>query len=149
MRSLLSVLAALIALTVVGIAGAGPKEQFVLYHDFGVGAYCDGSGVTRPDAPQNPGWTVTFDAKKDTITATIKVKNGITSPYLIRLIQGPHDCRTDEVTYLLTRPNATIKLSEAITGDFAFVHLDQIAADPVTGEWLDINSSLVSETFRH
>src|SRR5687768_12936959 len=78
--------------------------------DFGVGGYCDGSGVNRPESVV-PGWSVTYRVKGDTIEATIKVKHYFDSVFLARIVQGPHDCKAaDWVVFTLPKGQDTIRL---------------------------------------
>jgi hypothetical protein len=146
---LLSIVAILVvAAPGIGAASAGTsKETFVLHQGFNIGARCDGSGLTTPDAPYNPDWTVTFTVKHGTISATVKIKQGFTpdvAVYTIRLVQGPDDCGTGFTEFTLPRGKGKITISEPVTSDFAFVHIDQREVPCCI-----VNSSLVSDTFRH
>jgi hypothetical protein len=134
-------------LLAIATASATTKERFEFFHAFNLGGFCDGSGLTKPaDLDPDFGY-VTFSVKDDTISARIKIKNAFdasVSVYSIRLIQGEADCHTGFTEVSLPKGKDTITISEPVTSDFAFVHIDQREVPCCI-----INSSLVTETFRH
>jgi hypothetical protein len=146
MRQLLLGCVAALALAVATVASAGTtKERFTFYSGFNIGGLCDGSGIVGRAFPNPDFGYVTFSVKDGTISAVIKVKSGFSAPeyYNVRLIQGPNDCHTGFTRFELEDGTAKITISEPVTSDFAFLHIDQHDRDGIA------NSSLVTETFRH
>ena len=102
-------------------AGAG---KFELLGPNG-NAWCDGSGVLAGE-PGGYGFAVINASSDGKVMATVSLKKlEPNAEYLIRLIQGPHDCHTTDVTVTTNgKGNATVHYSEESVADFAFVFVE-------------------------
>jgi hypothetical protein len=131
------------------LAATAP-DQFTFFGGFQAAAYCDGSGIVpSPQTLPAPdfGFAI-IGAPSDQTDATVTIRDIPNGYYTIRLIQGLADCHTiDWAGFTNAAGAVTVHLSEPAVSSTAFIAVDQYAT--FDGVPQDINSSFVTETYRH
>jgi hypothetical protein len=145
-----AILASAFFSTNAALAAPG-ADKFTFFGGFLAGAYCDGSGIIpSPQTVPTPdfGFAVIGATPNGRVHATVAIRQFPNSYYTVRLIQGLADCHTiDWAGFTNSSGAATIPLSETSTSSTAFVAVDQYAT--FGGIPMEINSSYVTETYRH
>jgi len=135
----------------VSAQAASAPDHFTFFGGFQAAAYCDGSGIVpSPQTLPAPdfGFAIIGATPSGQATATVAIRDIPNGYYTVRLIQGIADCHTiDWAGFTNAAGTVTIHLSEPAVSSTAFIAVDQYAT--FDGVPFDINSSFVTETFRH
>lgn len=131
-------------------SAASGADRFTFFGGFMAAAHCDGSGIIpSPQTQPVPSFGFAIiQATPGRVRAVVAIREIPYGYYTVRLIQGAADCHTvDWAGFTNASGAATIIVSEPVISSTAFVAVDQYAT--FGGLPFDINSSDVTETYRH